>query len=434
MTDAVTTVLESPHDAGRLEADRYISLRVGQDFVSLTDSILKKGTNGHSGKSYARFSLNSCLILKKKQYKDGTPRYHAYLKTGKTRYSPSNFQDVTPKIGTTSGHFAGNTEQRAIAIAAFFRAIDHDALPMGTEFLKLAYPMLNENPAWRWAPGMGTALRKSDTRSFIEAAFGKTRYRKDLVKAVAASNSLEKVAQARVWRGIVPIDWIVDGIAQSVPSNRILDNAMNLAHLRKLLPMVDQGSRKRLLMQSMTNDRGSHFMSDTLRSVDTIFQSGDSLEYIGRVDGWRSLHDTVATQARLAVNANRPVPQSAEVYKILDGVSTSGGLTLVSAKDTDDLIYWGGQMNNCIGSYSHEAVNSSTCLFGIYDKEDLVGNMEVDPTGRVQQIVGKFNSPFQRRDEVRDALEAAIKEKGSKSLVDSATKAKEPYVFQIENF
>lgn len=418
MTEATTTVLKRPDPFVRgLAEESYLSLRVGEDFVSLTDSTLRKGNNQHSGKSYSRFQLNSCLILKKKQYKDGTPRYHAYLKTGKIRNRPANFVDVTPRIASDfSQGLTSTNENRAIAISQFFKVIGHDALPMGSEFLKLAYPMLNHNPAWQWAPGMGSALRRPDTRSFVETAFGKTRYRKDLVKAISNAPSLDKVAQARMWRGLVPIDWIVDGIAQSLPPANGNSTVQNPTHLRKLLATVDQGSRKRLLMQSMTNDRGAHFVGDTLRSLDTIFRAGDSLEYIGRVDGWRSLHDQLATQARLAVNANRPISQDAEVYKLLDGLVTEGGIRIESAKDTDDLIYWGGQMSNCIGSYNSEAVCGSTFLFGLYAGETLVGNMEVAPNGIVRQMVGKFNGNFAQSKEVKEAIATAIEEKGSKRL------------------
>lgn len=438
MTEAATTILKRPDPFARgLAEESYLSLRVGEDFVSLTDSTLRKGNNQHSGKSYSRFHLNSCLILKKKHYKDGAPRYHAYFKTGKIRNRAANFQDVTPRIA--EGHVYGmnnNVENRAIAISQFFKVIGHDALPMGSEFLKLAYPMLSHNPAWQWAPGMGSALRRTDTRSFVETAFGKTRYRKDLVKAIAESPSLDRVAQARVWRGLVPIDWIVDGLQQAVPgslNNQASAVVQQDVQLRRLLKMVDQGSRKRLLIQAMTNDRGSHFMGDTLRSVETILSAGDPLEYIGRVDGWRSLHDALATQARLAVNANRPIPQDGEIYKLLDGLVTTSGIRIESAKDTDDLIYWGGQMSNCIGSYAQQAVCASTYLFALYENDTLVGNMEVAPNGTVRQIVGKFNGNFAQSKEVNEAILAAIEEKGSKRLKDSSLKH-ESYSYDFADF
>ena len=424
MSDATTTILRRP-EGDQFGNNDYVALRVGKDFASVTSSTMKKGTNAHSGKSWSRFHVNACLILKQKHYQDGSPRYHAYMKTGKSRHRPSNFQDVTPHIAESHGAFslAGNSEYRAVAIAAFFNVIGHQALPMGSEFLKLAYPILAQNPSWRWAPGMGSALRKPDTRSFVEEAFGKTRYRKDLVKAIGAAPSLDKVGQARLWRGLVPIDWIVDGISQSIaPPSAIV--SPNMAHMRRILPLVDLGSRKRLLFQAMTNDRGAHFISDTLRSVDSILSAGDSLEEIGRVDGWRSLHDILATQARLAVTANRPIPQGAEVYKLLDGLATPSGLKIVSAKETDDLIFWGGQMSNCIGSYIEQAVHNSTCLFAIYKDAELVGNLEVGVSGRVRQIVGKFNSQFQHDAEIRESIAGAIESGGSKTLKESAAKTR----------
>lgn len=66
-----------------------------------------------------------------------------------------------------------------------------------------------------------------------------------------------------------------------------------------------------------------------------------------------------------------------------------------SAKQTSELAEWGSAMRNCIASYSAQAIEGRTNLFGVYVADELVANMEVSREGRINQLFGRFNNSLE---------------------------------------
>lgn len=376
--------------------DRYKLMSVGEDFVSVASSRKIAGQNV-SGKTYVRFHTDSVKIFKLGEYPDGRPRVNVYEKTHqRLRHngggSRKTFQNITPTL--TSPHAVRYDQYDAVGMGEFLKLYEAKYGPTGQfptsmGLGRLAYPILTTNDKWKYTLSLGSALRMSDARGFIETAFGKTRYRKDLVKAVAATHSTSVIAVMSAFRGVVPTDWLVDAL-NDWPKFGEYD--WNFASLRKIAKLTDQNSARRLLNGLMSDQVPSMWITDSIRSIDQLM-SYRQIPELGKVSGWREVHDLLAGQARRAVKPNQTIPQRGKVIKALDGAEVSG-YTIVSAKDTDTLEVWGHQMSNCIGGYEYQALNGTSLLFGVYRDGSLVGNMELRKNGDVVQLVGKYNARF----------------------------------------
>lgn len=396
-------------DPDRVWGDnRYVSLAVKGDSVTLLNSQLRRGINKHSGKTWARFE-GSRRTFKRTFTTDGQQRVNVWI-AGQGIWK--QVQNSTPKVDRLP-----KSSDNIAHIAKFFEVMGHDAEPTVRNLEVLCYPILAHNDKWHYAAGLGSALRMADTRDFVEAAFGKTRYRKDLVRSISNTDSLTAVSIAAMWRGLVPTDWLVDAAGTPIRAIRNENyvhhvqssslSGKDIIALRKILANMNLGSRKRLLVSALDDP----YVIDTVRSARLILREGEQLPVFGKIDGWRNAHDLLATQARKIGQENRKIDQSSKPYKKLDGKVTPLGYRIVSAKETHELLDWGAVMNNCIGSYGHMATNGSTNLFAIFQGEALVGNMEVGTNGAVRQLVGKNNARFADYRDVADFVENELSKK-----------------------
>jgi hypothetical protein len=158
------------------------------------------------------------------------------------------------------------------------------------------------------------------------------------------------------------------------------------------------------------------WITDSIRSIDQLLSYRETPE-LGKVSGWREVHDLLAMQARRAVKPNQMIPQKGKIIKALDGVEVAG-YTIISAKDTDTLEIWGNQMSNCIGGYEYQALNGTSLLFGVYGGGVLVGNMEVRKGGYVVQLVGKYNARFPEAVSVTEKIHELTGYKGVAHVAD----------------
>lgn len=258
-----------------------------------------------------------------------------------------------------------------------------------------AFPVIAERPDWRPEIGMRItrALREPDARSFVEAAFGKRNYRKDLLRAVAGAQYLHSVDFASGLRNIVPVDWIVESLNIPAPGlgyNMYPEVSAEL--YGKLFKTLTPQSQRRLLLNPAENN---YLVNDSVRLLDVMAAWGQTGL---NPRSWREFHDDLATRQRSIGQVNREI-ELTKVAKKVDG-KTAGRFAIVAARETDQLQQWGSLMSNCIGGYGSMAVKGSTNLFGVYEGETLVANMEIDSKGVIRQLFGRFNRSLDEADDL----------------------------------
>lgn len=417
-------VLKRPEDDQRRYAHfdqpdelpkEYITMSVGDDFVSLVQSEKRVGTT-QNGKTWVRFDDQLVTIFKLGRYADGRPRVNVYRKTRTRPSYRDRMNGTVPKgmrLENITSRLAGVSlfsQYDTVAAGEFIKIYEREFGPSGqfptaVGIRRLAYPMLRDNEHWQYARPLGSALRQTNVRSFIEASFGKTRYRKDLVKAIAHTNSTHAIAVGHAFRGLMPLDWIIDALFETKPY-RQYEEFGDISNMRRIARLTDEKSGRRLLRQMLNEDIPRTWVRDSLRSIDQILEYGDVPE-LGRVQNWREAHDSLMVQARQVVKKNQRIPQDHKIIKAIEGETffiegQHGTYHFESAKDTDTLEIWGSKMANCIGTYNHSAMSGSSLLFGLFRDGELIGNMEVAPDGRVRQLVGKYNSSMQNYNWIRN--------------------------------
>lgn len=157
-------------------------------------------------------------------------------------------------------------------------------------------------------------IRAENVQEFTRRAFGKTRYRRDLVKAVASA-TLQDVENAWQFRGLVPIDWIVDLLrGRQWEGRNARQNAISIP--RRHLKHLDQRSLRRL-MGEMKERNYDYGFSQQIADIDFV-----SVEYpiLTRVDSWKDLHDRLIAldRPRLLQVAERREAKVQRMLKEMD--------------------------------------------------------------------------------------------------------------------
>jgi hypothetical protein len=270
---------------------------------------------------------------------------------------------------------------------------------------RIAYPILRDAPHWDAMPGLPRGLRQRNVQDFTRAEFGNSRYRKDLVKAIAGAPNLRGVWLAKQLQTTFPIDWLIplaaSGYGRDMEEHR---------HLRAFMRWLPGHSARRLLLDlpgstdevmTLTSARNPWTIPDTLRSWHRILQAKPDYtlgDY--RITNWRDMHDHLAREFDKIGREDRQI-EASKVAKKLDGKSLNG-LTLVHPKSTHELIDWGKNMHNCIGGYDRHATAGKSVLFAVMQGDQMIGNMELDPKGSIRQLVGDYNRALP--DPLRDTV------------------------------
>lgn len=251
----------------------------------------------------------------------------------------------------------------------------YDYYPLLNHYLgsrPLPQPIGFQSPAVAWAPaGVRRAfVRTTTVQDLTRRLFGKTRYRRDLVKAVAQTN-LPTLSFAWQFRGLVPIDWIVTMLRERrIPSGWCMP--LIRPHLRELD------------LQSLRN-----LIRDVPRDHLVLF---DLIRYpasagLPRIHNWSELHDQVIEHAVVFVDAftkngtpRKPIRLPA--YAAALAADLPSGARIEIARHEDTLWVWGKQMRHCIGSYGRDMRSGRSLLGAVYDTGDrLRGNFEVVVSG-----------------------------------------------------
>ena len=153
-----------------------------------------------------------------------------------------------------------------------------------------------------------------NVQEFTRRAFGKTRYRRDLVKAVASA-TLKDVENAWQFRGLVPIDWIVDLLRGRQWEGR--NSHQNIISIpRRHLKHLDQRSLRRLMGEMKERDYDYGF-SQQIADIELV-----SVEYptLTRVDSWKDLHDRLIAldRPRLLRLTERREAKARRMFKEMD--------------------------------------------------------------------------------------------------------------------
>lgn len=340
----------------------------------------------------------------------------------RNRYYRWQTQSVSTVYRTKSGriagrHRAGKSWTASLALHAFERD-DFFKQAVVDKFgveptLENAYPLASHYgvPNEMCIPGgLRNGLRQETLGDLLNVTFGKTRYRKDLAKAVAKA-SPNAIAYARDFRGLVPIDWIVNFLRanEGTPQDA---SRMGVKSLRPVLLQIDPRSYRDLLRQTL-DGASVHSIIDILHApvvpgrYRTIHQMHDSF-YEAYRQNMRQRRVLNPVTRVYEPPTPKEIPQT-PIAQSIDGV-TAGEFVIRTAKDTGELHNWGEEMRNCIGSYGYAVTgqHASQVLGGIYQGEKLIANFEITDR-RLGQLLGKCNNPLDA--ETRRVIEAAFNDK-----------------------
>lgn len=257
-----------------------------------------------------------------------------------------------------------------------------------------------------WHPPFLRAFLRADTPSELTRnLFGKSRYRKDLVKAVAETTLLGLFI-AWSMRGLVPVDWLVDLMRRCQRQQEDQEQAMRRRYgrtikfpIRPHLRGLDTPTLRRLARTA-----------DGATSASLLDLARMRVAPPRRVRSWTELHDHTAGAGRNAryLMRRHELPEiskkrAKEIHQARDSLSetTAGGLQVFAADDGEILLSWGREMGNCIAGYQRFMHTGQSHLLGVYADKKLVGNVEI-ATHRdssvltLIQMLGPFNKHMPR--------------------------------------
>lgn len=284
--------------------------------------------------------------------------------------------------------------------------------------MHIAYPLMRHLKLedYRLPQGITTFLRHETMMEGVRAMYGKTLYRKDLVKAASQSPTVYRLIIAREFRNIVPVDWIIDFLnaektifdqsdlsKTDIKTLRTLFKSLTPAQQRRYLKELTSGSKKIAAYWEIT---------DTLRMFNQLERDFDVTFVPGQIQakGWHELHEAVRLDLRDRRHVKREIKQ-VDLAKDIAKVTFKNGYQVIQPADTHELMDWGNKMGHCIGSYASEAFSGQSVFLGIIKDGKMIGNAQIKVKAkRLMQIFGKHNALLD--DEVLDAFaEPLIKQK-----------------------
>lgn len=356
-----------------------ISLFANSDKVSAVYSNQFTGLNRHSKKRWFRWETTQAIGLRRNH--KGTIVPFAASKQGR------NFK---PIVHITAFDLSMGDELKGLYKAAIF-----DTFGITDQFD--VYPMLKRYDFKNVSSiprGMHKYLRLDDEKDFVKAIFGNSNYRRDLLKAVCSSD-IRQVAIAAEFKGLVPIDWIINWLNIANPSfPRWQQDSYGL---RKTLVQIDPRSYRRLLQD--TDIEAPAYACDIVRHqfpVDAVYARS-----------FLELHDIIWTTPARRIIANEPIKQLT-LSKAIHATEING-LVLKTAQETKELEVWGREMKNCIAGYAYEA-KTGTGIYGAVERDgNVFANFEIKKN-KLRQLLGKCNQSLP--DDTRTMLVNVLTEKG----------------------
>lgn len=280
-----------------------------------------------------------------------------------------------------------------------------------TYITNLTYPMFrtrNVPGSIAYAPGKSFAARSLTEMEYTKALFGKKNYRKDLVKAVAETNSFSKIFFARAFRNHVPVDWIVAFLQKTKDVRTFPELEKNhITSLRKVLPLLSLTHRRRLLTElskpkNITTREYAVVPRRNRGEMNPLSYIADTLTFVGRVNpvaiselefsGWKEFHDLVVELENTQRHGNVKIPET-PLSKKIAALPKNDDIAIILPQDTKELRFWGRNMSHCIGSYAPDAASGRNVFIAIIKDGEMIGNAQLDPSAkRCIQILGKRNT------------------------------------------
>lgn len=369
------------------ELRRAWSVFVGENNVSLVEAILKVGLNKYSGREWYRWDTELRYVLSRNKNGLLVP----IKMVGKQYGDPSYVFSLARQdlwVSEVRRVFSDEVEKK-----------------FGVITLKSVYPvagMYNLSGYYEMPPTIIHAMRQPVFKDFVAEVFGKKNMRKDLVKACATSTPIS-VALAAQFKGLVPIDWIINFLRNNPrsefynPEDRTVTRS--LSKIRPILTQLDPRSYRRLLSLNMHPNSWYH-ITDTVRWSDRI-------EHPYFVRSWDDLHRQLYRGYVKDPFEDQEIKLNA-LAKRLNNAETKN-FRIVPAHHTSIMTKWGDKMNNCIATYRRTALEGKNVYAGIYVGEKLKANMEI-ADGTLRQLLGTNNTPM--KPDARDEIVSLLREKG----------------------
>ena len=277
-------------------------------------------------------------------------------------------------------------------------------------------------------------MREAETTDIVRSMFGKSRYRKDLVKATAGCESAFTITFAHYLRRFVPVDWLVE-ILRTYREHAQFDgsNLKIAKSLSEMCALIPQARRRRFILSVWEDNRW--MIMDTVRSFEGgVFTNDDFAE----VRTLRQLHGLIqgrrgAWQDRAwstsGVDLEFDIKKSlAEKYH---NKTTESGLEIVAPLKAETLREWSNQMSNCISGYAHTVSAKRTFVGGVYRDDKLIANFEITPQKELRQLLGRFNAALPK-DVQRDIIDTLVSAKVVNSKTVTQAWGVDEYTPQIE--
>ncbi len=410
------------------DGQRYRTVGVGDETVYSTLATMRRGVNAHSGKTWCRFETNSIRSL---SWRSGRMRqYYVSFASAEERRRPrgqgrprKTIHDTTTELIELSLRDNANANMEPEYLSAVLEKTGAKSI---TDLVLREYPLARDIPA---GPGITPLLALPNVQDFTRAYFGKSRYRKDLVRGVGrrgwvAAGGIDHLNIVRAFSSFVPMDWIATHL-NDLPEPNVYNmsgsirftRSVTAPRARKMLRTTDAKQMRRLL--KTLADARDRDVQDTFLVFDAILEKDPSyrLEDLHFSD-WKSLHDILPEELRKLKHRNRPVsyegrakeligtfvvprPQDSSQSQVAgDAQFEVDTYEIVGTPDTWTLADWGRDMNNCIGGYAEYAVTGKSLLYAVIKNGKMLANMEISPAnGRIIQLVGKHNARLENRDD-----------------------------------
>jgi hypothetical protein len=277
----------------------------------------------------------------------------------------------------------------------------------GIDSLKSVYPMAEVYHLEEYnsiPKGMLQNFRQTNAKDYVTSIFGKDRYRRDLLKA-ACSTTPEIVAIAKEFRGLVPIDWIINFMRNHSKENAFPVNGFSVKGLRNVLTQLDPRSYRYLLND--TEDRLDRWAADIARRRRV---NGPI-----RATSFHNLHDEL-----YPTYGGYEYVQSNEAIKLIGAAKELDGLviddlTFHPARETNDMVKWSSEMSNCISGYTSEAINGRGVYAAVERDGKVIANIEI-VNNRLKQLLGKYNQSLD--DTTKIKIVNALNDKGVETVGD----------------
>ena len=243
---------------------------------------------------------------------------------------------------------------------------------------KLIYPMNKEEDGLDARPPVcfHRSIRHRDPKEFTRRFFGKAP--KSLVKAVIEhipfdKHSINSLFLARCFYGIWPIDKVVSflNLAKKCPQRPFIFGNNGPAPFgaedyRKIDIWTNFfrkfSSRKIINWYNKYPKEFGVYTKDTINQLEEIRQHQIKVRLSKKMD-IKKIHDVISKLYRQLEKAEYALPVYEELYELNNKKVL--GHDLVFPKTNHDLVDWGVELNNCVGSYDYSVKSGRSIIFSL---------------------------------------------------------------------